>query len=221
MASRSPIWVKITDFGISKHYGGSALRTQCGTFLYQAPELLGLLPRGMIKTTQSYTKNVDIWAFGALVHEVLTSEIPFLEQALPADSILDSFDSTPPPASINMALLFHYCHGQPFPIMTLQNHRVSQDGIDFVKGLMAANPLNRVSAADALNARWLTEVSVPKATSAGNQPSSLAQSRSPDPIIHEQLPRPVVFNETANLKPIILIRWVTQRVESVSVDNLD
>lgn len=267
MASHSPIWVKITDFGISKHFGSSALRTQCGTIIYQAPELLGFLSPGMVKTTRSYTKNVDIWAFGALLHEVLTSEIPFLEQALPGDSILDSYDSSPPPISVNMGLLFGYCHGQPFPITTLQHNRVSADGIDFVKSLMTANPMNRVSAADALNARWFAEnpgseptiagplqqcMVVVKYTSQRMRPAESSTSRAPPlqqqtqdgeltirpkpfavapsldhyptgssasktaQIQQEHLPRPVprtvpkeAPDPSTNLKPIILIRWVS------------
>lgn len=158
MASCSPIWVKITDFEISKYYGGSALRTNCGTVVYQAPELLGLLRRGMAVTAKSYTKNVDIWALGVVVHEVLTSEIPFLEKDPTVDSMLVSCDSALDTRSVDMDLLFHYCRGQSFPITTLQKNLVSPDGIDFLKSLMVANPMHRVSAAEALKAGWFARI---------------------------------------------------------------
>lgn len=168
MASISPIWVKITDFGISKNYGGSALRTHCGTVVYQAPELLGLLPREIAGTPQSYTKNVDIWAFGAVVHEVLTSEIPFLEPAAIGDSSMDSSFPTMSTVSVDMAVLYNYCRGRPFPTKTLEDHEICLDGINFVKSLMTANPMDRVSAPDALMHSWL-----------GGNPSCVARFDQP------------------------------------------
>lgn len=131
------------------------MRTHCGTIVYQAPELLGLLPREIAGTPQSYTKNVDIWAFGAVVHEVLTSEIPFLEPAAIADSFMDSTVSAVSTVSVDMDVLYNYCRGQPFPIKPLQHHGIGLDGINFVKSLMAANPMDRVSATDALENPWL------------------------------------------------------------------
>lgn len=168
MASISPIWVKITDFGISKNYGGSALRTHCGTVVYQAPEILGLLPRKITGTAQSYTKNVDIWAFGAVIHEVLTSEIPFLEPAAIADTVMDSSTSTMSTVSVDMDVLYNYCRGRPFPTKTLEDHEICLDGINFVKSLMTANPMDRVSAPDALMHSWL-----------GGNPSCVARFDQP------------------------------------------
>lgn len=54
------MWVKITDFGISKYYDGTDLRTHCGTVIYPAPEMLGLLPKDMANNSQVYTKSIDI-----------------------------------------------------------------------------------------------------------------------------------------------------------------
>lgn len=120
--------------------------------MYQAPELLGLLPRELAGTPQSYPKNVDIWA---VVHEVLTSEILFLEPAAIADSFMDSSASTMSTVSVDMDGLFNYCRGRPISITTLQHHGIGSDGINFVTSLMTANPMGRGSATDALKHNWL------------------------------------------------------------------
>lgn len=156
IASPLPITVKITDFGISKNWDGTELRTHCGTTPYKAPELQGMLPRSLIVTSRSYTKNVDLWSLGALVHELLTSEIPFLEKAQIEDSGVDQDkQNTASKMCINSDLLYQYCRGEPFPIGALEDHGASPEQIDLIKNLMIPNPMNRVSAVDALKSRWL------------------------------------------------------------------
>ncbi|KAL0630970.1 hypothetical protein Q9L58_010180 [Maublancomyces gigas] len=85
IASASPIWVKITDFGVSKHAAGKSMQTNCGTFFHRAPEQQGLLPK-YLTTRNNYTIAVDLWALGVVAHEVLTTEIPFLE-SFPVESL--------------------------------------------------------------------------------------------------------------------------------------
>lgn len=58
---------------------------------------------------------------------------------------------------VDIGLLSDYCRkSQPFPTESLLTHKASEDAIDFVKSMMVANPRGRVSAAEALNSRWLT-----------------------------------------------------------------
>lgn len=107
----------------------------------------------------SYTKVVDIWALGTVVHQILTSEIPFLETY----EAMTSMTTTPEPSNtagpamstIDYELLYAYCRGSDFPTQSLQRNGVSYEGIDFVKSLMIADPRKRVSAKDALESRWL------------------------------------------------------------------
>lgn len=160
--SPSPIWVKITDFGISKQTLETSLRTACGTSCYQAPEVLGLLPRHMRTSgSNSYSKIVDIWALGAVVHKILTSEIPFLDkyEGENEDSIMSGMDSGYATSiEVDIGLLSDYCRkSQPFPIESLLTYEASKNAIDFVKSMMVADPRGRVSAAGALTSRWLTE----------------------------------------------------------------
>lgn len=123
---------------------------------------------------------------------MLTSEIPFLEPAVIGDSFLDSSASAMSTMSVDMELLYNYCRGQPFPIKTLLHHGVSPDGIGFVMSLMAANPVNRVSAADALKARWLDGTADSDAVlleaGASRAPPSRAGTHSSQLTIRPQFP---------------------------------
>lgn len=129
------------------------LNTHCGTNGYQSPEQLGLLP-SCFGTGKPYTTAVDIWAFGVVVHELLTSEIPFLDKYQPTESTYPRNTGT----SLDMQLLHQYCTGDPFPVEKLQQNCVSEEGIDFVKSLMVVNPTNRVSAREALASPWLVGI---------------------------------------------------------------
>lgn len=117
---------------------------------------MGLLPKKYMKS-DSYTKLVDIWALGSIVHEILTAHIPFLEIDLrtPISDIETNTQSM-----IDVAILFGYCQGgDPFPIDSLENNRISTAGINFVKSLMAVDPGSRATAADALMDPWLVRAS--------------------------------------------------------------
>lgn len=163
VASLSPISVKITDFGISKHWGGTSLRTNCGTLNYQAPEQLGLLPRNPNTRRNAYSNAVDLWAAGAIIHLMLTSEIPFSDKNQGTEdsmSLLSGLDlgtgDIASSGTIDLGLLLDYCRNlKSFPSESLLNNVVSDGGITLVKSLMAAEPSNRSSAVDALNSVWL------------------------------------------------------------------
>lgn len=139
--------VKLTDFGISKRAVQTSLPTDCGTTSYRAPEQLGLLPKHM-KSGRSYTNAVDLWALGVLVHEILTSEVVFLEQAGESNISTSTIDNVP---GIDMDLLYRYCRDpELFPVSALQLNGVNPDWVGFVKRLMAVDPRIRLTAADAL-----------------------------------------------------------------------
>ena len=62
--------IKLADFGLSKMLNSSKDKafTVCGTLQYLAPEMF---------TNQGYDKNVDWWALGCLIYEMLTGKLPF------------------------------------------------------------------------------------------------------------------------------------------------
>lgn len=80
------------------------------------------------------------------MHEILTSEIPFLEENESIDSLTGSpevFRASEFVATIDRGLMFPDCRGSGFPIWAMLREGVSEDGIDFVTSLMAASPKSR------------------------------------------------------------------------------
>jgi len=61
--------VKICDFGWVSEYDGSLRGTFCGTLEYMAPE--------MLRDKPSYSKEVDIWALGILLYELVHGRAPY------------------------------------------------------------------------------------------------------------------------------------------------
>lgn len=129
----------------------------CGTQGYIAPENLGLLPR-RYRTQSLYTGAVDIWSLGCLVHEIMTTETPFLESD---DSSLDSLPDSPFAGlsrDTDVDLLYQYCRGDlDFPTEILENSKISKEGIDFVRRLLVPDPVSRMSAIEALKSPWLLD----------------------------------------------------------------
>ena len=132
----SPLfWVKIGDFGITKRITNDQtfLRTEIGTRQYLAPEVLGLVNEG----SDRYTNAVDIWSLGCICHRLLTMEAPFA----------------------NIPALVPYCWGsKELPVEALHNVTVSEEGVLFVKKLMAAHPSKCLKAEAALQSPWLINV---------------------------------------------------------------
>jgi serine/threonine protein kinase len=64
-------WLKLCDFGFAKRCRGQRLHTMCGTPIYMAPELTQESKKG-------YEGHpVDMWAFGALLYEMLHNKVAF------------------------------------------------------------------------------------------------------------------------------------------------
>jgi len=63
--------VKLTDFGFAKILGPEGTTTMCGTPEYLAPEII----RGEV-----YDRNVDWWALGILMYEMLAGFPPFYDE---------------------------------------------------------------------------------------------------------------------------------------------
>jgi serine/threonine protein kinase len=60
--------VKLGDFGLAKEVFSASTATPCGTIGYTAPEIV---------LSQSYSKNVDIWALGCVLYTMLCGYPPF------------------------------------------------------------------------------------------------------------------------------------------------
>ena len=66
-------FVKVTDFGISKQYGGEETekaRTFVGTLTYMSPERM---------EGENYSYAGDIWSLGIMLIELVTGKFPYKE----------------------------------------------------------------------------------------------------------------------------------------------
>ena len=131
-------WVKIADFGISKRAmdGLTALRTMTGTPAFAAPEVLGLF-QPSDESKDSYTNAVDIWSLGVITYLILTSETLFKDQRRLGQFVMGSF---------------------PLPLNVLLGNKVSEQGCDFVKRLMAAKSEDRPEVKECLQHPWLAHL---------------------------------------------------------------
>ena len=117
-------WVKIADFGISKRATEdiTALRTLTGAPAFAASEVLGFTQ------SDSYTNAVDIWSLGVIVFLILTGETLF-----------------------KISRLGQYVTGRfAFPAQILLANKVSRQGCEFVRGLMAPKSEDRPGAEESL-----------------------------------------------------------------------
>ena len=63
------IEVKLTDFGIACAIGpNTQLNAKCGSLMNIAPEML---------LNNSYSHKVDVWGLGVILHELLSTQLPF------------------------------------------------------------------------------------------------------------------------------------------------
>lgn len=124
---------------------------------------------------------MDMWALGAIVHEMLTLQIPFLDTYIDDDLELTSTADV----TVDTGLLYGYCHGvNPFPCDSLHSHRVSEEEIEFLKSLMVVNPSERLSAAAALSSAWLirnTSIALPAFSTTGH-PAAQDPPSSPETV---------------------------------------
>ena len=135
----SPVWIKLGDFGVSKWIpapGTTTFHTQVSTPLYSAPEVRGLDPNS---ETSEYTNSVDIWSLGCVIYELLVGTKLFISEFQ----------------------LSGYFYGKwPFPEDRLRgiSPPTGDIGISFVKAMLAIQPQDRPTAADALSHAWLAEL---------------------------------------------------------------
>ncbi|CAN8066601.1 unnamed protein product [Agarophyton chilense] len=128
-----PLRVKITDFGLSKSVGGTdgetdrVMRSQCGTAYYLAPEIANSLP---------YGKPVDLWACGVVLFVMLAGKFPFYGKS--GDKFMRRLRA-----------------GVRFPKEEWSG--ISADAKALVRGLLDPSPASRLTAAQALQHRWLVD----------------------------------------------------------------
>ncbi|KAL5495910.1 CMK2_3 [Sanghuangporus weigelae] len=123
--------IVIADFGIAKHLHepDEQIFQITGSIRYMAPEVFA---------RKGYSKKIDTWSIGIITYIMLSGVSPFRsEDPRELISEISEFNST-------------------FDDRYWKN--VSPLSKDFIKSLMDPNPVTRLSAADALQHAWLTEI---------------------------------------------------------------
>lgn len=114
----------------------TALRTLVGTPTFAAPEVLGFF-RPSDSPNESYTNAVDIWSLGVIAFFILSGETLFKDQRRLGQFFIG-----------NLA----------FPSNILLLNKVSAQGCDFVKSMMAPDSKDRPRVKDCLQHPWFKEM---------------------------------------------------------------
>jgi renal tumor antigen len=150
MVNTDTLVLKLCDFGSTRGPTSSAQYTEyVSTRWYRAPEC--------ILTSGSYGPEVDEWAVGCMLYELLTTRPLFpgkheLDQisrihnvlGTPSRDLIQQFKRNP---NQQMSYAFPQRHGQDFRKLL---PRVSPHTIDLLCGLLTYDPHMRLTAADAL-----------------------------------------------------------------------
>lgn len=132
----TPPIVKVADFGLAKSKDSkSLLKTMCGTYSYQAPEI-GL------PSKDGYQPSVDSWSLGVMVFFMLTDKLLFTD---------------------NNGLEDYWSYSERIIDWDpLEKTSVSPAGQSFVKDLLQYWSEDRLSSSEALAHPWITHLQ-PKA----------------------------------------------------------
>jgi serine/threonine protein kinase len=128
-SKRDDVDVRLADFGFAQHvHAPNSLTSQCGTPFFVAPEVINRKP---------YDQKVDMWSIGVTTYLLLCGDTPFNGK--------------------NRQQLFRKisCDEPTFPDDKWGH--VSDEAVEFVRKLLTKDPAKRLSAAQALQHRWVTQ----------------------------------------------------------------
>ncbi|KAK0672868.1 putative serine/threonine-protein kinase [Cercophora samala] len=175
VSSHDPFVVKLTDFGLSKmiDHEQTFLRTFCGTLLYCAPEVYSEYaeydsrgrrhPRNRRlrpATGQRYDHAVDIWSLGGVLFYTMTKSPPF-----PAQS------------GASHSALLHQIMTKPLNIGPLQQAQISEEGIEFVQGMLDRKPETRATIEALQQHPWIQPPPPPQPDEVSDQELSFNASQ--------------------------------------------
>lgn len=125
-----PVRVKLADFGLANFVGVRtvskvALQSQVGSPHYVAPEVL---------REETYGPSVDVWAVGIILHILLSRRYPFA-----GETIQETLELV--------------CRGR-FSLQGSEWDRVSEECKDLLAQLLREDPVERVTARNALAHPW-------------------------------------------------------------------
>jgi len=122
--------IKITDFGFAcRAREPQSLTTRCGTPSYVAPEVLKNVP---------YDQAVDCWSVGVILYVLLSGTPPFSDE--------------------NQSELFRKIRMGDWSFEGKEEwNGISQNAKDLISGLLVTNPIQRLTAEQALQFDWLKD----------------------------------------------------------------
>lgn len=129
-----PVQVKLADFGLSSKVSGNnpSLNSLVGTSFYLAPEII---------QKRDYGPGVDLWACGVLFYITLSGQFPF-------------FGNTDDEYYKNVI-------EQDLGFPDEDWAKVSEDAKDFLRGLLAKDPKERLTADEAIKHKWVSDSEIP------------------------------------------------------------
>ncbi|KAJ2785320.1 TFIIH complex serine/threonine-protein kinase subunit kin28 [Coemansia interrupta] len=151
--------LKLADFGLAREFGDvkRAMTSQTVTRWYRAPELL--------LGASNYTGAIDIWAMGCIFAELLL-RTPYLPGESDIDQLTVIFKArgTPTeddwPGMSKLPAVFKF-DKHPRPQFSDLFQGSSEDAVGLMNLMLAFNPSSRISAADALNHPYFTNLPRP------------------------------------------------------------
>jgi len=123
-------FVKLGDFGFSRRvHTPKSLITRCGTPTYVAPEILKNHP---------HDESVDMWSVGIVLFVLLVGYPPFMDD--------------------NQKILFRKIRLGDFKYLEEDWMDISPGARDLIDAFLTVDPLNRITASEALQHEWISEL---------------------------------------------------------------
>ena len=119
--------IRLLDFGLSKILGPDEMCDEpYGTLSYVAPEVI---------TGEPYNKQVDLFSVGVITYLLLSGQLPFNHKNSETEIARLTIEEDPSFKSRNWK-------------------KISEEAIDFIKGMMKKNPQERFNITVALQHKW-------------------------------------------------------------------
>jgi len=122
--------VKLIDWGLAMSFIGTSMTSAVGSFTYAAPEVI------LSQNVKTYTEACDLWSLGVLTYVMLSGKPPFWG---------------------NQHQHLRNAQAEKYPMSGEPWSTMNTNAKGFVRDLIKANPLKRMTIEQAVNHPWLRE----------------------------------------------------------------